>query len=227
MSVKIQQIVAVLRDGAASAGSDAGLRTRVYNRGMATGDPSEPRHGGERQGGASESEDRFRELFEEAMRDVTPIGRRPPVVEKPVRRRPAPVRRRPATATHFEIEEVGERIEGRVAGFDRRRIARLKSGRIPPEATVDLHGLLEEEARLAVRAAVRDARGAGFRTILVIHGRGLHSPEGPVLKKALPSWLGEPPVGGWVLAFASAPPELGGPGATLVLLRKRSRERRR
>lgn len=190
---------------------------------MATGDPSDPRPGGERKGGASESEDRFRELFEEAMRDVTPIGRRPPVVEKPVRRRHAPVRRRPAAPTRFEIEEIGERVEGNIPGFDRRRLARLKSGRIPPEATVDLHGLLEAEARLAVREAVHDARGAGSRAILVIHGRGLHSPEGPVLKKALPAWLAEPPVGGWVLAFASAPPELGGPGATLVLLRKRRR----
>lgn len=227
MSVRIGEILAAPRDGAAVAGSHATRRTRVYNRGMATGDPSKPRPGGERTGGASESEDRFRELFEEAMRDVTPIRRRPLALEKPARRRPAAARRRPATPTRFEIEEAGERIEGRIAGFDRRRLARLKSGRIPAEATIDLHGRLEEEARLAVRAAVRDARGAGMRTILVIHGRGLHSPEGPVLKNALPAWLAEPPLGGWVLAFASAPPELGGPGATLVLLRKRSHERRR
>lgn len=228
MSVRIDRILAAPVDRAA-ASAPAARRARVYNCGMATGDRREPRHGGERQGEASETEDRFRELFEEAMRDVTPIEPRPPApaVRKPARRRSGPVRRRPATPARFEIEELGERMEGHVAGFDRRRLARLKAGRIPPEATVDLHGLLQEEARLAVREAMRDARGAGLRTILVIHGRGLHSPEGPVLKTALPAWLAEPPVGGWVLAFASAPPDLGGPGATLVLLRKRSRERRR
>ncbi len=197
---------------------------------MATGDPSDPRHGGDRNGGRHEDAERFRELFEEAMRDVTPIAPRPHVaaVRKPSpRRRRSPARAIPAGPTRFEIEELGERIEGHVPGFDRRRLARLRSGRIPPEATVDLHGMLEPEARLAVREAVRSAQGTGARAILVIHGRGLHSPEGPVLKAAMPTWLAEPPVGARVLAFASAPPELGGPGATLVLLRKRSRERRR
>lgn len=195
---------------------------------MATGDPSDPRPAGNQNGGRPDDAERLRELFEEAMRDVTPIEPRPyvPALRKPPPRR-APARATPADPTRFEIEELGERIEGRVPGFDRRRLARLRTGRIPPETTVDLHGMLEPEARLAVREAVQSAHAAGARAILVIHGRGLHSPEGPVLKAALPAWLAEPPVGARVLAFASAPPELGGVGATLVLLRKVRRERGR
>jgi DNA-nicking Smr family endonuclease len=167
--------------------------------------------------------DSFRDLFEEAMRDVQPIESRPvaPPPHQPRRaKRPTGDRTPPLRPTRFEIEELGERIEGRVPGFDLRRLVQLKRGEIAPEATVDLHGALEADARLAVRDALRDARAAGIRCLLVIHGRGLHSPDGPVLKKALPLWLAEPPVGAWILAFASAPPSLGGPGATLVLLRK-------
>lgn len=177
---------------------------------------------------ARSGQDDDRDLFEEAMRGVQPIdpGPAPLPAGKPARRsrRPAPGRTPPAP-TLFELEAAGERIEGWVPGFDRRRLARLRRGDLPPETTVDLHGSLEAEARRVVREALADAWEADARTVLVIHGRGLHSPEGPVLKRALPGWLGEPPVGPRVLAFASAPPALGGPGATLVLLRKRSRRR--
>lgn len=169
-----------------------------------------------------------RDLFEEAMRDVQPIdpGPAPPPAARPARRpRGRGLRRSPPDPTRFEIEEAGERIEGWVPGFDRRRLALLARGGLPPETTLDLHGALEADARRAVREAFASAWEAGTRTVLVIHGRGLHSPEGPVLKRALPVWLGEPPIGPRVLAFASAPPGLGGPGATLVLLRKRSRRR--
>jgi DNA-nicking Smr family endonuclease len=44
--------------------------------------------------------------------------------------------------------------------------------------------------------------------------------EGPVLKRKLPEWLAEPPLGEKVLAFASAPSRQGGSGATRVLLRQ-------
>lgn len=172
-----------------------------------------------------------RDLFEEAMRDVQPIdpAPAPPPAAKPMHRslrsRRRVPRRPPPDPTRFEIEEAGERIEGRVPGFDRRRLARLRRGDPPPETTLDLHGSLEADARRAVREAFASAWETGARTVLVIHGRGLHSPEGPVLKRAFPTWLAEPPIGPRVLAFASAPPALGGPGATLVLLRKRRPQR--
>ena len=64
-----------------------------------------------------------------------------------------------------------------------------------------------------------EARRQGNCCVLVIHGRGSHSPDGPVLKQALIDWLAEPPVGSNVLAFASAKGGDGGVGATYVLLR--------
>lgn len=164
-----------------------------------------------------------RDLFEEAMREVQPLPDRtgsgvPPPRRRPIRRRPGATRV-PRDA-RFDVEVTGERLRGRIPGFDLRQVRRLEAGELPPEISVDLHGFPRVEARGALRDAFRQARRAGFRTVQVIHGRGLGSEAGPVLKAALPGWLAEPPLGTWILAFASAPPPLGGPGATLVLLRK-------
>jgi DNA-nicking Smr family endonuclease len=41
-----------------------------------------------------------------------------------------------------------------------------------------------------------------------------------VLRDALPEWLSSQPLSRLILAFARAPRGLGGPGATLVLLRR-------
>jgi DNA-nicking Smr family endonuclease len=162
-----------------------------------------------------------RDLFEEAMEGVQPLADRPaaPPRARPARRRPVRGAAPPAPAARFEIEEDGERVEGRLPGFDRREARRLARGEIAAELIVDLHGFPEAEARGALQDALRRARRAGLRAVRVIHGRGLRSPAGPVLKAALPGWLAEPPLGAWVLAFASAPPDQGGTGATLVLLR--------
>ena len=88
------------------------------------------------------------------------------------------------------------------------------------DAELDLHGLLEAEASLAVEHALREAYEEGYRCVLVIHGRGRHSPLGPVLRAALPRWLTAPPLGQLVMAFATALPRDGGPGSTYVLLRR-------
>ena len=72
---------------------------------------------------------------------------------------------------------------------------------------------------------LRDAYADGDRCVRIVHGRGLRSQGGPVLKDAVLAWLQEPPLAAIVMAFASAPPAWGGPGALFVLLRRR-RERR-
>ncbi len=140
------------------------------------------------------------------------------------RRRPAPRqdrRQRPEQrkVPGFEIEHLGERVEGRAPGADPRQLRRLTSGEIPVDRRLDLHGLSEAAARETVEAALAQAARAGWRALHVIHGRGRRSPDGPVLKRALPFWLAAAP-GGRVLGFTSADPARGGAGATLVLLRR-------
>ena len=157
--------------------------------------------------------------FSKAMKGVKPLAnrnKRQLPAPTPAARPAAP----PEEPVQFEVARVGERVEGRAPGIDRKHLRRLRSGDVPVELRVDLHGLYESEAREAVREALTGAAEAGQRCALVIHGRGQRSEGGPVLKRALPRWLAEPPLGARVMAFASATPADGGTGATYVLLRR-------
>ncbi len=121
----------------------------------------------------------------------------------------------------FEIVTSGERVEGVAVGVDRAWLRRLRAGDVRVETRVDLHGLNARSAHGAVRRALLDAHAEGSRCVLVVHGRGLHSPEGPVLRAFLLRWLTESRVAPTVMAFASARPRDGGEGATYVLLRRK------
>ena len=73
------------------------------------------------------------------------------------------------------------------------------------------------------RSAERSSAGihAGWRCVLIVHGRGLHSKDQvPVLKAQLKTWLNQKRIGQMVLAFATARPQDGGAGAVYVLLRR-------
>jgi len=120
----------------------------------------------------------------------------------------------------FEVVTSGERIEGIAAGIDRAHLRRLRSGELRLDARIDLHGLTAKAARLEVRRALLAAYQEDLRCVLVVHGRGQHSVEGPVLKAFLLRWLTEPPLANLVMAFASARPADGGTGAVYVLLRR-------
>jgi len=103
-------------------------------------------------------------------------------------------------------------------------VRRLRHGEYAVQGHLDLHGMLKDEAKAAVERFLRDARTAGKRCVLLVHGRGLHSKDQlPVLKEALKRWLGTARFGKHVLAFATARPQDGGAGALYVLLRKLGR----
>jgi DNA-nicking Smr family endonuclease len=120
----------------------------------------------------------------------------------------------------FEVVDDGLRIEGRRADVDPRALRKLRRGEAPIEATLDLHGLSSAEARREVEAFVAAERKAGARTVLVVHGKGNHSPGGqPVLRGELAAWLSEGAASVHVVGFTTARPEDGGSGATYVLLR--------
>jgi DNA-nicking Smr family endonuclease len=120
----------------------------------------------------------------------------------------------------FELTRHGERVEGLAQGIDRQHLLRLRRGEWRSERRVDLHGLTAAEARRELTSELQDAALAGVRCVLVIHGRGLHSESGPVLRDGVLAWLTTPPLGQRVMAFASALPRDGGPGASYVLLRR-------
>jgi DNA-nicking Smr family endonuclease len=125
----------------------------------------------------------------------------------------------------FELTETEEYVEGARLGLDPRLLSQLRRGEFSVQAHLDLHGMIQPDAKEAVTSFIVDSVRKGRRTVLIVHGRGLRSPGGlPVLKHAAAQWLSHGIAGGYVLAFATARPTDGGAGAVYALLR---RERRR
>jgi DNA-nicking Smr family endonuclease len=124
----------------------------------------------------------------------------------------------------FDISDTDEFIEGKVAGLDQAILRKLRRGDYAVQGHLDLHGQTRQEAKGAVEAFLRDARRAGKRCVVVVHGRGHHSKDQlPVLKEALRTWLGQARFARHLLAFATARPADGGAGAVYVLLRRAGR----
>ena len=124
----------------------------------------------------------------------------------------------------FDVSDTDEYIEGSTRGLDSRVLRRLRRGDFSVQDHLDLHGLLKDDAKAALEKFLSEARVAGRRCVLVVHGRGLHSKDNvPVLKESLKRWMAAGRISREVLAFATARPCDGGAGAVYVLLRRGSR----
>ncbi len=108
----------------------------------------------------------------------------------------------------------GEEREAQERESPGERLRRLK--RLPPQAQLDLHGMTAAGAGKALQEFLRSSRQRGLHKVLVIHGKGNHSPGEPVLHKVVRTVLERSPHAG---AFGPAPRQAGGRGATWVALR--------
>lgn len=88
------------------------------------------------------------------------------------------------------------------------------------DATIDLHGMTQDEAHAALARFIARSRAAGKRHLAIITGKGARG-EG-VLRRAVPRWLELPELRRHVSAIAHARPEKGGEGVLHVLLKKPS-----
>lgn len=116
------------------------------------------------------------------------------------------------------FDEIAFKRDGVQTGVYRK----LRLGRYPQEATLDLHRMTVREAREAVWRFVHDAQRAGLRSVVITHGRGERSETPGRLKSYVAHWL---PTLSAVLAFHSAQRHHGGYGACYVLLRKNAEKR--
>ena len=125
-------------------------------------------------------------------------------------------------APKFELRSDEGTIEGARVGFAR-RLRELARGLLPVFETIDLHGMSIAKAESAVRSFCASARGSVPRTVLVVHGKGIHSEAGhAVLRDEVAHWLSTAPLARDVLCFVTARPKHGGSGAMYVLLAARS-----
>jgi DNA-nicking Smr family endonuclease len=173
-------------------------------------------------------------LWRRAMRDVIPLrgraavpdGEDKPPVAPPLLDRLHPARSTVDAGEMPAVQSKPPPLPPRLppldafAGLDRASAERLKRGRYPIEARLDLHGMTQDEAHRALNGFVVRSRAIGRRVVLVITGHGRFS--GGVLKAAVPRWLNEPGLRRHVLAITPARPHDGGTGALYLLLRKPS-----
>ena len=121
----------------------------------------------------------------------------------------------------FDITESDEYVEGYRVGLDPRLVSQLRRGEFAMQAHFDMHGMIQGAAKEALKEFIIASVRKGLRAVLVVHGRGLRSPNGhSVLKHASAGWLSHGAIGGHVLAFTTARAADGGAGATYVLLKR-------
>lgn len=177
--------------------------------------------------------DNERELFLAEMKDVVPLPASDRVLVRPAQEPPTPglLRRREmasddALSTYRltipervrevgPLDIIGERKDGVQEGVYRK----LRLGKYDISARLDLHRVKVRDACEQVQQFLLDAWQHNLRTVLITHGKGVHSPVPGVMKSYVTHWLEESDL---VLAWHSAQPRHGGTGATYVLVRKSS-----
>jgi DNA-nicking Smr family endonuclease len=119
--------------------------------------------------------------------------------------------------------------------LDRRTRQRLLRGQVEIEARLDLHGETAITAPHVLSAFLKRARDRGFRTVLVVTGKGSsdyvrhtlhsadhwHAPERHgLLRRSFPEWIASPSLRDVVSGYQPAHPRHGGGGAWYVRLRR-------
>lgn len=170
-------------------------------------------------------------LWEHMTRDVTPIDRRdilPPAQDKNDKK----YEQKPNKPSVRVSPSAPELILGKVEkarDIDGSSAQKLRKGRIPIEARLDLHGMTQIQAYDALIAFLRKCVARDLRCVLVITGKGARrvdrlayddEPLG-VLKQRVPQWLNDVSMHEYVLKTQEAQPKDGGGGALYVLLRRR------
>jgi DNA-nicking Smr family endonuclease len=186
-------------------------------------------------------------LFRAAVRDVKPLERTAPVATTAAAAaastaaasamgssKPRKARRAAASGAAFEqaakdmpLLADGVPAEDSVTGADvlsfrrpgvrTQMLRHLRRGLFPVEDQLDLHGLNQSAARDSLAEFLKQSRGAGYRCVRIVHGKGYRSgARGPILKIAVNAWLKRHTD---VMAFTSARTIDGGTGAVYVLLR--------
>ena len=121
----------------------------------------------------------------------------------------------------FEVVDDGRRVEGRRSDVPMELVRKLRRGLLPIDARIDLHGMGAGQARGQLELFLRTMRARGERCVLVVHGKGEHSPRGMgVLRGEIGAWLSQGSGSENVAAFVTARDADGGEGAVYVLIRR-------
>jgi len=176
------------------------------------------------------------DLFLQEMGDIEPIQ-----VEKRIsRKRDNPsdlisqARRKNATleiekdknhldSDHVDLLDPYYTLEFKRPGVQNGVFRKLKQGKYPQDARLDLHRMSVENARQEVYGFIKTAMAYDVRSLIIIHGKGSHGlSEAVILKSYVHRWL---PDMEEVQAYCSAQQHHGGIGAVYVLLKKSEKKK--
>lgn len=149
-----------------------------------------------------------------------------PAEQKPRRRTPPKPKSAPPSAPKSAPKPAAASkplSEDAPPELDRRQRRALRRGKLPEEATLDLHGMTQREAKAALEAFIESAQARGFGAVMVVTGKGGRGADGApgVLRRMTPKWLSAEPLAARVIGTAAAAPGCGGEGALYVRLKKR------
>lgn len=152
-----------------------------------------------------------------------------PEAVEPAPEKPAPDTKLSLRNSHFPTPQITPKPP--VLPVDRGNEKRVRKGRVEIDGRLDLHGLTQDIALRTLRNFLAMAYRDGYKTVLVITGKGLKAREREsepwenhdepgVLKRKLPEWLGNPEFRQWVSGYAIAHLRHGGGGAFYVTMRR-------
>jgi len=166
-------------------------------------------------------------LFDTAMKDVKPL---PKTTYAPAhhKKKKLPTNQiiDEYEAINYQLSDVqvrhsiqsDEKISYCSNGVQAKFLRKLRTGKIPIEDHLDLHGLTTDQARQQVSNFIYDCQSLNYKCVIIIHGKGsIKNPA--ILKSMLNHWLRQIPD---VLAFSSAQEQHGGNGAVYVLIKTKS-----
>lgn len=171
------------------------------------------------------------DLFSQEMGDVTPLSAEVKVqlkrddssaLARQARRQSAQVELQQdnnhLSSDYVEMLDAHYLLEFKRPGVQHGVFRKLKQGKYPQDARLDLHRMTVEVARKEVFAFINEAQAYDIRSLIIVHGKGSHGEsDKALLKSYVNKWLPDMEA---VQAYCSARPHHGGVGAVYVLLRK-------
>lgn len=169
------------------------------------------------------------DLFQQMMGDVKPIKQDTTIRTKARTLTEAHLARRKAAVSLTEeydeylsldnapMLKPDDILEYKKDGVQDGVFRKLRLGKYPITAKLDLHRRTLEQAREDVVSFLRQAQRLDTRSVLIVHGKGERSNPPALMKSYVAAWLEQISD---VMCFHSAQPFHGGSGAVYVLIKK-------
>ena len=127
------------------------------------------------------------------------------------------------TTGYLDIVPLADALEFKREGVQTGVLDKLRQGKYPQQATLNLLRLPVEQCRQRLFAFMQEAKQQGLRNLLIVHGKGRDDKShANIVRSYLARWLAEFQE---VQAFCVALPHHGGSGACYVALKKSDAQR--